>query len=222
LGQSLGKSLVTAQDMTASFELSWNSIAYLSQSKFLNIASITSKFDGRFSGDFTTNNISALSTTKNPGQVTNTVRKVANLFVSILKVELQLLYQYERIIILHFGSILCDGADTRIESGDGKGQFETQIHVTVDQLRLIISRRTFPTFNQLLAKIKRILLEKIQIDSLKSKVRWKTPMQFTDVHDIYGQNRDIGKININFNHIFINFMRQHFRDPEFAQGIILE
>ncbi|KAJ3287854.1 hypothetical protein HK104_008423, partial [Borealophlyctis nickersoniae] len=161
LGQSIGKVVLTLEDMVGSVTTTWNSVAVEERTLSLAINALNLKGEGRFSGATSVVGVRALVNAQNPllSSDPNASKRGTEVSIQVDKLASQLQYQYERILILEMFPI-SGGFVDRWDEGSGVGDVGLDIDFTIDSLKLIVSRRTVPTFLHMLNRLKALIDEK--------------------------------------------------------------
>ncbi|KAJ3333901.1 hypothetical protein HDU76_001382 [Blyttiomyces sp. JEL0837] len=226
LSQAIGKSVLNLEEFFATFDLSWNANVFTHRAALFSISSITVKSDGRVSGDANVSSLVLWVIGNNPSLNLGTPDiLVSKVHASTGKIKAQVQYQYERIMIFE-----CSPTTGKLLDRAAHGEISTDFKVIIDQVKVIISRRTMPTFLQLVSKVSEIITEKRLLDlptsPLGSPIVTRRRLEDPPIGEphrrealpflnIITSNRM--KLDVQINSTQVIFMRYNFRDPDCAQ-----
>ncbi|TPX70769.1 hypothetical protein CcCBS67573_g06420 [Chytriomyces confervae] len=241
LGQAIGKASMTTSNLIGSFDIGWGNAAFLSKTLDLSLTAIQCQADGRFSGEANLIapqlHLAGINAFDNP-EVGNVITLV---LFNLERVEVQLQFQYERILLLDLQPLDCTLRLVWIEQ---KGELIlcSETSVILDSVKMIISRKTIPAFYQLLNKLQDAMEEKLNVDLSTSppvspllrrtskglsRVLISTAANGqTDpkslMRSVLGYRNGVkalGRAKILVRSTLMNFMRFNFRDPDCARVI---
>ncbi|KAJ3089847.1 hypothetical protein HK102_005335 [Quaeritorhiza haematococci] len=174
LGQSIGTSTISINELLLSGSLGWNGSVFDKRSLTFGIGEIAVKSEGRFSGlskmtglgvlGESYNILDSLRRSTEPGEVNDaptsadgtadaprqttpqpgSLYKGTEMSIKIDQIESQLYYQYERILILEIFPISGSLSDLW-RLETADAEVELDIEFFVDHVRSILSRKTVPT-----------------------------------------------------------------------------
>ncbi|KAI8838792.1 hypothetical protein BJ741DRAFT_113905 [Chytriomyces cf. hyalinus JEL632] len=241
LGQAIGKASMTASNLVGSFDIDWGNAAFLSKTLDLTLTAIQCQADGRFSGEANVIapqlHLAGINAFDSP-EVGNVITLV---LFNLERVEVQLQFQYERILLLDLQPLDCTLRLVWIEQ---KGELIlcSETSVVLDSIKMIISRKTIPAFYQLLNKLQDAMEEKLNVDmstsppvspllrrTNKGLSRVLIPTAANGQTDPKSLMRSVlgyrngvkalGRAKILVRSTLMNFMRFNFRDPDCARVI---
>ncbi|KAI8618133.1 hypothetical protein BC830DRAFT_1110168 [Chytriomyces sp. MP71] len=241
LGQAIGKASVSVASFYTAFDIEWTEKLFGSKKLLMSLDSIDCHADGRYSGQA---NIIApqlyvvgLHNFKNPAQ--NKV--VTKALFNLERIEVQLQYQYERILIVDLQPLdysfnlkwVLHNNELVLCSGVG---------FVADSFKVIMSRKTIPAFYQLAEKLLSIIEEKFNLDmslspptsprlrrgsKMVSRILLPISSELSSVPGkmmramLEGSSgiKVVGQVNVLVRNILLNFMRLNFRDTDCARVI---
>ncbi|RKO93348.1 hypothetical protein BDK51DRAFT_39419 [Blyttiomyces helicus] len=162
LGQAIGKMTITVASIVGSGRASWTPDAFEERVASLAVESIASRGEGRFSGSAAISGIHCAIAGRNARlmpALPDGSHSGTEITIRIDHVGSQLQYQYERILIFEMSPISASVMD-RWRFGDAGTKVEIEVEALVESIRLIISRRTLPTFIHMFHRLKAVVEEK--------------------------------------------------------------
>ncbi|KAI9345554.1 hypothetical protein BDR26DRAFT_916721 [Obelidium mucronatum] len=238
-GQSVGKTSITAIDLVASADVSWTGESFGAKSLTAALTSIKAVADGRFSGEVNVAKPQFYLLGSNDFSPVSGKAVTRGLF-NIEKVEGQMQFQYERILIVDLKPLDYVMVDSWI-THEGSLTLCTDVKLIVDSFKVVVSRRTIPAFYQLLDKLTSAMEEKMHLEfSPPGSPTLQRSSKFLSQVFLLPSNSEVsispnelarqilwykngvkslGRIHVELKSTLLNFMRYNFRDPDCARMI---
>ncbi|KAJ3410271.1 hypothetical protein HDV05_003977 [Chytridiales sp. JEL 0842] len=236
LGQAIGKAVIQMNQSTLSTATAWSAHAIELNDTSFSLEKIAIKMDGRYSGDVTLSNVAANIVSMNPFSMP---RSYQEKFVSTMvvghtdKIEAQVFYQYERILIFELFPVGFRLAQTwhPIISKAGLS-VNNDMEWNVSRVKCVVSRRTVPSMAQMITKLLALIQEKQlenpmslvkqDFDSVvhtKANARQPTTAEITTRRFLIDHKaaETTSTIRLVVESTFVTLMRYNFRDPDCAQ-----
>ncbi|KAJ1568307.1 hypothetical protein HK405_002960 [Cladochytrium tenue] len=169
LGQAIGKLVATAKDMTAMLDIrsKWaydrdDESSVESRSLTGSVGGVVFTFDGRLSGDglIGRSTVSVIVHGRDADGRKGSVLRSIDVSAQLERLEVQLQYQYERILVAHVEPLRVRA----VESWDGTFVVSSELSLSLDTCRAILSRKTIPTLMQVLQRVRTIVAEKSRFE----------------------------------------------------------
>jgi hypothetical protein len=247
LGQAIGKASVTLEKLSIVGSTAWSPSAIEYHDAATSLSSVGIKMDGRYSGDAS---ITKLELNSKASNAMSSLKLGADPVKSTLlsgtidRVESQILYQYERIMI--FELIPLQFELVHVWKLDEIGPFaQVDVNWKVNRVQCVVSRRTIPSMAQMLNKLLTLIKEKriveevavtsndiqlspvgqassggLKTDKTSSSVTSpSTPSEnetARKVVSLRNASRVVATMKLTVENTFLTFMRYNFRDPDCA------
>ncbi|KAJ3130742.1 hypothetical protein HK100_007565 [Physocladia obscura] len=241
LGQSIGKMSCNVSNFISSAALSWSNSAFGSKKLTSSISLINLTSDGRFSGDLNIVDPQFyLVGTNNFQSITENVITLGTF--NIERIEAQMQYQYERILIVDVQPINYIMTQKWIKHENAE-TLCTDVKINIGDVKGIMSRRTVPALYKLAEKLTGAMEEKMSLDSsvspvlspqksskIASQILLPTNSEFAIDADsllrkiLWYKNgvKSMGRMTVQVEQVLMNFMRYNFRDPDCARIVSKE
>ncbi|KAJ3075032.1 hypothetical protein HDU98_009476 [Podochytrium sp. JEL0797] len=238
-GQSIGKTTLTASQFVSAADIAWTNESFGAKSLVASLSAIRWVCEGRFSGDAAVVNPRLSVTGSNDFRTTNADVITLGSF-TVDKVEVQMQFHYERILIVEVQPLDLQLVQ-RWEVREDVVSLCSDVSVMVDNLRVIISRRTVPALYQLLDRLKTALEEKMNLDfslsppdspALRRSSKLLSRSVLPSNYEVAGSegggrsvlwysngSRSFCSIRVELKSLLMHFMRYNFRDPDCARLI---
>ncbi|KAJ1555325.1 hypothetical protein HK096_004024 [Nowakowskiella sp. JEL0078] len=241
LGQAIGKSLIQFNDIFVNGTVAWN-VEFVEMKAFtFGVGALVISCEGRLSGLSSFNGLQVSLEVQN---ILSLLRKESSeawgidVALSIKNIAAQIDYQQERVLILDLDKVtffLKDSWDFGKNSLFSESKVTISQDVQIGDAKIIISRRTIPSFLDVFNRISGLLEEKrlsvAEISSSKqnSSIFMRTKSVTKTVHDksdhpgrsLFLENSNhipfLGLLRLTLGDTFVTLCRYNFRDPEYAQ-----
>ncbi|KAJ3200757.1 hypothetical protein HDU82_008632, partial [Entophlyctis luteolus] len=240
MGHSIGKASFVISDFFTGISLSWSNESFGAKRLSTSMSNIRLYGDGRYSGEAIVVNPGFWVVSTNDFD-TKTEGTISSGLFAAEKIEVQLQFQYERVLVVNIQPADFMFSQSWIDY-DGDSTLCTNLIIDIESMKGILSRRTLPTLIQLIEKIKIVIAEKMNLDLSYSPEtprasRAQTSVSLRPSNSEYSLQADtlfrrvlwykdgaknIGRARINIKSSLVNFMRYNFRDPDFAKMVAKE
>ncbi|KAJ3214361.1 hypothetical protein HDU67_001749 [Dinochytrium kinnereticum] len=184
LGQAVGKAVVQVQALHLVADASWDQDDFFKKVAKAKVESISIKSEGRLSGVSCVKGIQAVATILRPPapvEGTEGIRKVGKatlMRASIERIESQIQYQYERILILEIFPARFEIQDDWFSPLGTSLGIHISFNVSVEHVKAILSRRTLPILIQTKQKLLALIEEKQKADMVVASPSASPAMEY--------------------------------------------
>lgn len=228
LSQAIGKFVLLAEDVESLGE--WNE--NIGKCLLASVNSISVKSDGKLSGATLISGVQLCANSSDPlayrASSENESRTCTDIQGQVFSIVSQFQFQYERILLAEIQEVVFSLQDDWTILLDDR-DIDVGFSFEMKNIECALSRKTVPTFIDMLEKLVMTIEEKRGVETIKLETKAassaipKPTSSSTIVRRFFSMD-DLGitahgRLQITLGKVVLNLMKLNFRDPEFVQII---